>query len=150
MTTKTTTNETSRDQKDGAPGAGATLTTYYNGRCPVCRTEVEHYQGIDARRGLGLGWHDVSQGVGPLAAHGLDPDAATKRLYAIDEEGRLHAGVDAFIQVWRRLPRYRWLARVVSWPGMRFVAVGVYEGVLAPALYRWNRWRRRRRQAEST
>ncbi|WP_299439142.1 thiol-disulfide oxidoreductase DCC family protein [uncultured Rhodospira sp.] len=150
MTTKTTTTETSRDQEDAAPGPGATLTTYYNGACPVCRTEVEHYQDIDARRGLGLGWQDVSQDVGPLAAHGIDPDSATKRLYAIDEAGRLHAGVDAFIQVWRRLPQYQWLARVVSWPGMRFVAVGVYEGVLAPVLYRWNRWRRRRRQAQST
>jgi predicted DCC family thiol-disulfide oxidoreductase YuxK len=143
----TTTEQIRHDDAQAANAPGGDLTTYYNGACPVCRTEVEHYKGIDARRGLGLGWHDVSQGVGPLAAHGLDRDSATKRLYAIDEGGRLHGGVDAFIQVWRRLPRYRWLARVVAAPGGRQIAGAVYEGVLAPVLYRWNRWRHRRGRA---
>lgn len=119
------------------------LTTYYNGACPVCRTEVEHYRAVDARTGLGLGWHDVSRGVGGLTAHGIDADRATRRLYVIDESGRLHGGVDAFIQVWRHLPRYRWLAWLVSRPGVRHAAIGVYESLLAPLLYGWNRRRHR-------
>jgi len=136
----------SRRSAEADTGTGAGLTTYYNGACPVCRTEIEHYQGVDARNDIGLGWHDVSQGCGGLAIFGIDPDSATRRLYAIDEKGRLHAGVDAFIEVWRRLPGYRWLARVVALPGVRQVAGLVYEGLLAPLLYRWNRWRRARRR----
>jgi len=135
---------TSRRSAEAETGTEAGLTTYYNGACPVCRTEIEHYQGIDARHDIGLGWHDVSQGCGGLAIFGIDPDTATRRLYAIDEKGRLHAGVNAFIEVWRRLPGYRWLAALVALPGVRQVAGLVYEGGLAPLLYRWNRWRRAR------
>lgn len=143
-----TTTTPARDAPSGAPaarGSGAVLTTYYNGACPVCRTEINHYRRIDTRLGLGLNWHDVSAGSDALAAHGIDGEAATRRLYAIDDGGRLHAGVDAFAEVWRRLPRYRWLAWMVTRPGVRSIAVLVYEGLLAPALFRWNRWRRRRR-----
>ncbi|MBB4284757.1 thiol-disulfide oxidoreductase DCC family protein [Roseospira goensis] len=127
-----------------ASDGGPALTTYYNGACPICRTEIEHYQGVDQRHDVGLAWQDVSQGVGGLAIHGIDPDTATRRLYAIDAHGHLHAGVDAFILVWSQLPGYRWLARVVALPGVRQLAGVVYEGVLAPLLYRWNRWRRHR------
>ncbi|MBB4313884.1 thiol-disulfide oxidoreductase DCC family protein [Roseospira marina] len=123
---------------------GHGLTTYYNGACPVCRTEIQHYQKVDARHDVGLGWHDVSQGNGGLAIFGIAGDAATRRLYAIDDKGQLHAGVDAFIAVWRHLPGYRWIARLIALPGLHAVAVAVYEGILAPLLFQWNRWRRRR------
>ncbi|MBB4267667.1 thiol-disulfide oxidoreductase DCC family protein [Roseospira visakhapatnamensis] len=141
-----TTTTPARDTPPGVaadPGSGADLTVFYNGACPVCRTEINHYRRIDARAGLGLGWHDVSAGRGALSAHGINARAATRRLYAIDETGHLHAGVDAFVQVWRRLPRYRWLAWLVTRPGIRPAAGLVYESVLAPALDRWNRWRHR-------
>ena len=52
-------------------------------------------------------------------------------------------GVEAFLAIWRALPRYRWLARLVSLPGLRGVVEVVYERFLAPWLYR----RHMRRQA---
>lgn len=133
-----------RGADTGTGGNTPSLTTYFNGACPVCRTEVRHYQGVESRHKLGLGWHDVSLGAGALTAHGINNDQATRRLYAIDESGRLHAGVAAFIQVWQRLPGYRWLARLVSLPGVRTLAEWIYEGLLAPLLYRWNRWRHKK------
>ncbi|MQX36684.1 thiol-disulfide oxidoreductase DCC family protein [Roseospira navarrensis] len=140
----TSIRHTSRNSAEAETPTGTGLTTYYNGSCPICRTEIEHYQGVDDRNDVGLGWHDVSQGSGGLAIFGIEGEAATRRLYAIDGKGRLHAGVDAFIQVWQRLPGYRWLGRLVALPGIRQIAGGIYEGVLAPLLFRWNRWRRHR------
>lgn len=119
------------------------LTTFYNGACPVCRTEIHHYRAI-ASKDPTLAWHDVSGGRGALAERGIDEAGATRRLYAIDDSGTLYGGVDAFIQVWRRLPRYRWLERLVAAPVVRPIAGAVYEGLLAPLLFRWNRFRGRR------
>ncbi len=135
--------QTRRGANADTSADGPSLTTFYNGACPVCRTEIRHYQRVESRHAVGLGWHDVSQQPGGLAGHGIDDDLATRRLYAIDDTGTLYAGVGAFIQVWRRLPSYRWLARVVALPGVRTLAEWTYEGVLAPLLYRWNRYRRR-------
>ena len=47
-----------------------------------------------------------------------------------------HSGVDAFIHLWAEVPGFNWLARLVSLPPVRMIAVPVYDHVLAPWLYR--------------
>lgn len=97
-----------------APPRG--IVTFYNGACPVCRTEIGHYRGIDARHGLDLGWCDISREPDVAAALGVDGEALKRRLHAVDEDGGLHVGLDAFILLWSRLPRFRWLSRLVAFP----------------------------------
>ncbi len=128
----------------------ARLTTYYNGACPVCSAEIGHYRKIDRREGLGLGWVDISEQEEALRARGIDPDTATRRLYAVDESGRLHAGIDAFALVWERLPRYRWLARLTRTPGLKQIIGWAYEYLMAWPIYLWNKRRLARRAAART
>lgn len=110
---------------------------YYNGGCPVCRTEIEHYKnGPDGDR---LTWLDLSQAPEALAGFGIDRAGAKRRLHVLDEAGRLHAGIDAFVLLWQRMPRYRWLGRLVAWGPVRPVAAALYDKVLAPLLFWWNR-----------
>ena len=40
-----------------------------------------------------------------------------KRFHVLAGNGRLVSGAIAFVDVWRRLPRWRWAARVASLPG---------------------------------
>lgn len=49
-----------------------------------------------------------------MAAVGLDLPSAMRRLHVQEADGRLLSGVDAFIAIWRRLPRWRWLAHLVT------------------------------------
>ena len=110
---------------------------YYNGGCPVCRAEIEHY-----KKGPGgdrLTWHDLSSAPEALAGFGIDRAGAKRRLHVLDESGRLHVGVDAFVLLWQRMPRYRWLARLVAWGPVRPAAGALYDKVLAPLLFWWNR-----------
>lgn len=110
---------------------------FYNGACPVCRFEIEHYrQGPDGDR---VGWRDLSVEPEALASFGIDRAGAKKRLHVLDESGRLHDGIDAFAVIWRHLPRYRWLARLVAWRPVKPLAAALYDHVLAPALFHWNR-----------
>jgi predicted DCC family thiol-disulfide oxidoreductase YuxK len=114
---------------------------YYNGACPVCRFEIEHYKsGPDNGRVL---WIDLAAEPEALAPFGIDRAAARRRLHVLDETGRLHAGIDAFILIWHRMPRYRWLSRLVGTRPVRPVAAAVYDKLLAPLLFHWNRWRGR-------
>jgi predicted DCC family thiol-disulfide oxidoreductase YuxK len=114
---------------------------YYNGACPVCRFEIEHYK--DGPDGHAVQWHDLGSDPEALASFGIDRAGAKRRLHVRDEAGRMHSGVDAFILIWQRMPRYRSLARFVGRRGVRPVAALVYDKLLAPLLFHWNRWRGR-------
>ncbi len=117
-------------------------TVYYNGGCPVCRTEIEHYKALARRSNAPLVWIDIKAHPTALEAWRIDADAATRRLHVAEEGGRrLLAGVDAFIAVWQRLPRYRRLASLAERRWAKPLAEALYEGIAAPALYRWNKWR---------
>jgi len=114
---------------------------YYNGACPICRREIEHYKG--GADGDAVLWHDLGPDPLALESRGIDRAAAKRQLHVIDAEGRLHAGVAAFIVIWRSMPRYRWLGRVVGWRPLRPLVEALYDRVIAPLLFAWNRHRGR-------
>lgn len=109
----------------------------YNGSCPICSREIEGYRRLAARFGVAVDFVDASRDDEALAALGLDADRAARRLHLL-ENGRLLAGVEAFAALWERLPGWRLVARLVRLPGVRALADFVYEGILAPLLYRWH------------
>ena len=84
---------------------------------------------------------------GPSRGRGLTQDEAAKRLHVL-HQGRIIAGIPAFLVLWRQMPRYRWLARIVALPGVHWLASKTYDHVLAPLIYRWHL--RRQRAATST
>lgn len=120
------------------------ITVLYNGDCPVCSREVASYKTMAAKHGAAIRWRDVTAEPEALERQGLSRDDAIKRLHTVDAEGHLHAGVDAFTLIWRRLPKMRWLARIADSRLGRPLAEALYEKVLAPTLYRFNKWRERR------
>lgn len=121
----------------------AQCTTFYNGACPVCSMEISRYQ-VDANAANApLGWVDVSEdgNADALSDHGITQDMAYRRLYALDADGKLLVGVDAFILIWQALPRWRWLSRVFTLPVIHPIACWLYEHVAARAIYGWNKRR---------
>ena len=123
---------------------GAAVTVLYNGGCPACRAEMERYRRLGGARPEDLAFHDVARDPSPLAPLGLTADDAMRRLHVRLAGGEVVEGVGAFILLWRQMPRYRWLARLVALPGVRWGAAAVYNAVLVPVLWRWNRRRERR------
>jgi len=114
----------------------------YNGDCPVCSFEIGHYRTYAETRDLPIRFDDLN---GPdLAQWGLDADTAARRLYVL-HEGEVSSGVDAFLVLWRQMPRWRWLGRVIGLPGLRQTATFTYDRLLAPAIYRWHLRRMARR-----
>tara|TARA_R110002126_G_scaffold10390_1_gene47341 strand:+ start:627 stop:1019 length:393 start_codon:yes stop_codon:yes gene_type:complete len=113
----------------------------YNGECPVCRFEIDHYAEYSRDNGLPIRFDDLNSDA--LAGWGVSADDAAKRLH-VRKNGQVYSGIPAFILLWQDMPRFRWLARVVSWPVVQPVTEVLYDRVLAPVLYRWHLARERK------
>ncbi len=55
--------------------------------------------------------------------------------------GRVTSGLPAIIQLWARMPGYRWLAKAVDVPVLRDLLGAFYDLVVAPTLAAWARSR---------
>lgn len=88
---------------------------YYDGACPVCRREIAHYQG---RAGAeAILWVDASSCAPEALGPGLTREAALARMHVRGADGSLVSGAAAFAALWRSLPGFRWLGRIVgAWP----------------------------------
>ena len=84
-------------------------TAYYDGNCPLCRAEIDMYRKQDTDNRIKL--IDVSVTDVGLPA-GLDRIKAMARFHVMSTNGRLVSGAEAFIEVWRQLPSWRWVATV--------------------------------------
>ena len=116
----------------------AKLEVLYNSECPVCDKEIKHYEKISNGKILYIPISSAS-----LKSWGLNESQAAEKLHArID--GRKMVGVDAFLEIWSRLPYYRLLSRFVKMPPIKFVANIVYSKFLAPILFALHRSRQRR------
>jgi predicted DCC family thiol-disulfide oxidoreductase YuxK len=118
---------TGRDPGDGR----AVLAVFYNGGCAVCRRRIARYQAVSAGRSRLIAWCDVAAAPWALRRWGIDAGLARRRLHAVDSSGRVRGGAAAFARLWRELPGYRWLGRLVGLPVLCLVAEGIYRLRLA-------------------
>ncbi|MEM9292591.1 MAG: DUF393 domain-containing protein [Acidobacteriota bacterium] len=114
----------------------------YNDTCPICSREIAAYRRYAEACDLPVTFAPL--GEGGRRGTDLTEDGAARRLHVV-RDGQILAGLPAFVALWDAMPRFRWLARLVSLPGIRTVADLVYEWILAPALFALHRWRVRRR-----
>lgn len=101
----------------------APLRVFYDGACPRCAALAAR----EARRAAGIDWRDLNDGTDELRAAGIDPAAALARLHAVDATGRVTSGAAALAAIWRRDPRRRWLAPLVTLPLLRGFAERAYD-----------------------
>ena len=99
------------------------VIAYFDGLCPICVAEMRGYE----RAGGGLiQLHDCN---GELPGD-VDRDAALAALHVRLPDGRLATGWSAFIAIWDRLPRMRWLATLTRPAFIRIPLDAVYRLVV--------------------
>ena len=114
-----------------------TLKVLYDGECPLCRREIAHVRGLAQRQGdSALCFVDISREADGDATFAAERATLLARFHVERADGtRLH-GAAAFVAMWKRLPGWRWLARLVRLPGMLALLEIAYCGFLRlrPAL----------------
>jgi predicted DCC family thiol-disulfide oxidoreductase YuxK len=122
-------------------GVDSNCEVWFNGECPVCSYEIGGYAKLASERDLPLKFHDATRVARPLAAYGLRREHMERRLYLLDEQGRMLSGFSAVLALWARMPGYRWLGRVCALPPLRALCETLYDHVVAPGLAYWARVR---------
>ena len=105
------------------------ISVFYDGKCGLCRREIQHYKRI-APEGV-FDWVDITVDASSLEKLGVAYADGLKLLHAQDAQGKLHVGVDAFILIWQQMPRWRLLAHIIALPIIRTVANKAYNGFAA-------------------
>jgi predicted DCC family thiol-disulfide oxidoreductase YuxK len=87
----------------------------YDGSCPLCALEIQQYQKITPN--APIHWVDVS------SPEFTPPPGQTKaslmqRFHVIQPNGEMVSGAAAFVSVWEKLPKFRYLAALSKLPGM--------------------------------
>ncbi len=89
-------------------------TVYFDGSCPLCKAEIDYYRRKDTASVISF--VDISQ-PDAIMPEGVDQQHAMERFHVRASDGRILSGAAAFVEVWARLPKWRWVARAASLPG---------------------------------
>ena len=99
-----------------------TPKVYFKNSCSVCRMEINHYKKFNEK----LGWIDVTNNKEAQKETAKSSAELIRRLH-VEQDGKIYQGIDAFLIVWSRLPKYRWLYKLVKTPGIYHASYVAYE-----------------------
>lgn len=126
------------------PKSNKCVSVYYDGSCPLCRREISFYG--KCRGAESVDFVDVSQ------PRNLPSDLSRAdsmaRFHVRDARGRLVDGGQAFAELWKQLPAFRWLGLFFSFPAARWVLTLGYDAFL-PFRPRIQSWFRPRHEPEN-
>ena len=97
------------------------LTIYYDGLCQLCSREMQYVYNVEGATDR-IAFVDFTDPAFDTRAEGLDPVALERYIHVRLPDGAVRTGVDAFIELWKRIPGHAWLARVVGNPVVKPLA----------------------------
>lgn len=116
-----------------------TEKVYYNSACPVCKAGIKKQREIMEECGIDeIDWVDVHNQPGSVRETQSSLEQIRERLHVKDENGQIKIGADAFIFLWLKTPKLRWLGKCAQLPVIRHIFHFSYNG-FAKLLYYWNR-----------
>ena len=115
------------------------LQVYYNSACPVCNAGIKRQK--NRSTACEVQWHDIHQDDNIHRNVADDREFVRERLHAVDENGQVLVGIEAFALLWQHSPRERWKAKLIMLPGIKSAAILAYNA-FAALLYRWNKMKK--------
>ena len=99
---------------------------FYDGLCRACSLEIDHYRKLPGSDRFEF--TDITKSDFDAKSFGLDPFKVHKVMHVKSPDGKMNQGVDAFIAIWKELPRYQWLASLAKRSVIRSVLELGYQG----------------------
>jgi len=86
------------------------IKVFFNNSCNVCRLEINHNKKISDNN---LEWIDITNNNDALKITSKTQEELLRRLHVIDN-GRVISGAKAFIIIWSKIPKYKFLSKLFS------------------------------------
>jgi len=102
-----------------------TIKVFFNNSCNVCRLEINHYKKISDNN---LEWVDITNNQQAVDLTSKSKEELLRRLHVIDN-GEVIGGAKAFIIIWSKIPKYNFLAKILSFKPLFFLFHYAYEFV---------------------
>ena len=110
------------------------MKVYYNKSCSICRTEINLYKKQNIK---GIKWIDITQNKFAEKETLKDDKTLLRRLH-VKEGNKILGGAKAFLLLWKKIPKYKFLYYFFKMPIIyNFFSFG-YE-IIAYLLYLKNK-----------
>ena len=101
------------------------IKVFFINSCSVCRLEINHYKKISESN---LEWIDITNNDDALKITSKTQEELLRRLHVI-ENGKVIGGAKAFIIIWSKIPKYKFLSKLFSIKPFFLIFHYVYEFV---------------------
>ena len=101
------------------------VKVYFNNSCNICRLEINHYKKIADSN---IEWVDITNNDDALMATSKTHKELLRRLHVI-ENGEVIGGAKAFVIIWSKIPKYKFLAKILSFKPLFIIFHYLYEFV---------------------
>jgi len=110
------------------------MKVYYNESCNICRAEINHYKKQNIEE---IDWVDITNNITAEKETLKDDKTLLRRLH-VKKDGKIFSGAEAFLLVWKNIPKYKFLYSILRLPIIFQIFSLTYE-VVAFFLYLKNK-----------
>ena len=86
------------------------IKVFFNNSCNICRLEINHYKKISDSN---LEWIDITNNEEAIKLTSKSQKELLRRLHII-ENGKVIGGAKAFVIIWSKIPKYKFLSKLFS------------------------------------
>ena len=110
------------------------MKVYYNESCKICRAEVNLYKKQNIKE---IEWVDITNNTAAEKNTSKDNKTLLRRLH-VEGGGEIFGGAKAFLLVWKKIPKYKFLYTFFKLP-IIFTLFSCFYEIIAFFLYLKNK-----------
>ncbi len=110
------------------------MKVYYNKSCSICRAEINLYKRQNIKD---IEWVDITNNLIAEKDTSKNNRTLLRRLH-VEENGKIFSGAKAFLLVWKKIPKYKFLYIVLKLP-IVFNLFSFFYEIIAFFLYQKNK-----------
>ena len=110
------------------------MKVYYNESCGICRAEINLYKKQKIKE---IEWVDITNNIAAEKDTSKDDKTLLRRLH-VEEDGQVFGGARAFLLVWKKIPKYKFLYTFFKLP-IIFTLFSFFYEIIALFLYLKNK-----------
>ena len=99
------------------------VKVFFNNSCNICKLEIDKYKKNSDEN---LEWVDITNNQQAVDLTSKSKEELLRRLHVIDN-GQVIGGAKAFIIIWSKIPKYNFLAKILSFKPLFILFHYTYE-----------------------